>query len=572
MPDENASNLVPLGREGTGAAGIFGEAKDPSNTFFGRVRAEELQQRADDEKKEKKRIDRENQIDEHAQWQPEKPWSFFSDRVQKDLSGMRTEFFNQLSGNPDSSPSQVFNSPAMRKKREQIEILSAKTRSLQEVYTQVFNDFKSGKVPNKDQDFVLGEMRKILASNDPGEINQEELLDLIDHPLAFKRRDFLENSITSIKNQFDKTGDPQIRNSGLGQYLVFEQGKARFAKPVRDDDGDIIDFEMGVSPELIESVLNSSPELDQSVRYEIAQREAQRLGISVDEAFEAVKDDPSFVDDVYDIVERELEQFQTVSTKNSATKLGTFSKTSRTQSPLSNVSISSAGGDTIRDLGDIGDDNIAGTQDLIVPIPRLTKQISLDVDGSDKKVFVDGFRTQDGQPVFMVSETDGSKSTIPLDQGNTASIRNSLKASDRPQFDRLINQFNAKIQDQGTVTLDRESLEGVANGIIDEFARFPSGVRFASSSTDQSVTENIQSILDSAGLDAEVEAQGNIGSNFVRINGESFDLSKTGDQEKLRRFVFNLDKSKFIRDSRIEDQPQGLSEEDIQGLIDQARQ
>jgi hypothetical protein len=574
MPDNNASNLVPLGRERTGAAGIFGQPKDPSSTFFGRVRAQELQDKLDKEKAEKARLQRESEIDEFAQWRPEDPWSFFSDTVQKDLSGMRESFFKQLQANPGMSPSQVFNSPKMRQQREAIQVLSAKTRSLQEVYTQVFNDFKSGNMPNKDQSFVLGEMRKILASEDPGSIDQEQLLDIVNHPIAFKRRDFIENSVEGIQNQFDQTGDPKLRNSGIGQYIVTEQGKSRFARPIRNSEGEIVDFEMGVSAELIESILNSSPELDASVRYEIAQRLSSENGLSVDENFEAIKDDPSFIEEVYGIVETELEQFQERSTKNSVTKLGSFPRSSSIGSAgkFANVTIASAGGDTIRDLSDIGEDNIAGTQDLIVPIPRMTQQISLDVDGSDKKVFVDGFRTTDGEPVFMVSESDGSKSEIPLNTENTAAIRNSLKVSERAQFDRLINEFNARTQNQGTVSLDRDRLEGVAQEVIDEFARFPSGLRFASANTDSEVTNRISEILSGAGLDVEVEAQGNIGRNFVRVDGTSFDLGKKSDQEKFKQFIFGLDKSKFIRNSRIEDSVQGLPEDEIQRLIQEARQ
>lgn len=549
----NASESVFHGRVGTGEAQILGGAVNPIHVFQRQKQQELLDNARRRQLAFQRRKERDKRIDELRKYKFDKPWDLYQDSIKENVIQYRQEM-NEALSQDRVSPNLAFDSPYFSQLRNKIIQDTAKSKTAEATHKMQIEAIEG----NKDWDHEWGKSRlnDYLVGDTVDDIDLDSAQNLGAHPRIVDTRKSIENVVEGIKDQVKGSTIGEIQESGLGKYMVVSDNKARFG--FYDEDGNPV---IGVTEDLIDHVLDSNPRISDRIRWDIAENSVANMSegdiSDEDEVFrvyESLKDSPVYAEEVREKVRRILEKLQRVDSRDRIQRLGNYPSRSGSRS-FRDFEVVESTAESLKDYNEIGKDDLVGVQGIAMETPNLARSIEFQ---PNKLSTVQGFVVgEDGSPVIKITtketgdvNAEVTSETVPMTKNNLTKVRNSIKDSRlRSEFDDMVKRFNDRAQEASRFTLDRDKLNSVYSSIRAEWSKMVD-----SSSREREVAANIQDILTSLGIEAEVDTDSSLLPSYVPwtsddliINGEKYDLSKDADIERLKSFLFNNSKDQFIK-------------------------
>lgn len=296
--------LVFMGREGTGAAQVFGSPKDPLAIYM----AGRQQQAANELNRQKlalqQRKDQTGQLQKALGKKYEDPGDRFRAWARDRINQTNQSIFSLLQGNPDADLTDL--TPMITEIQGQAEKDIAYTREINNIFEEKMNLAKSmDYVDQKEFQRILG---SIIQKDDPYEVDRDKLENVEQIPAIYDLNSIVADSVENIKTQFSgtSTGDPI--NMQLGQFMEIVNNKKRF----RDIEA-TMDFLLGGDDvtELGQQMKVNGGLISDRIRWDIAKSEVADPtdDDAVYDRFKEIQYDPDYRDRVRGKLRSILEQF-----------------------------------------------------------------------------------------------------------------------------------------------------------------------------------------------------------------------------------------------------------------------
>lgn len=318
---ETANESVYLGREGTGAAQILGS---PINVW-GQVFAQQRQKANDEASARKQQAElvkwKDKQIKDWEQTKFDKPWQMYAEQIQKDVNDYR-QTFRELQGEGyDVSDAKRLTDQY----RSDIERKIARTLNADAAYKDALSRLKQD--PLMDTEWTSSYLNDKLVTNDIDKADLDGGNKALSHPRSLNAIAAIDEAVKPIKNQlgFSNPNEEDIKSSGLGQYLVVNEGRARFGYV--DQDGNTV---LGVSDDLIDNVIDTEPRLvDRLLWQYVADKNGldQRLDADkIDDEFQKIALTPDKDATMYirNAIKGRLNQLQQINERGKIQRMGQF--------------------------------------------------------------------------------------------------------------------------------------------------------------------------------------------------------------------------------------------------------
>jgi hypothetical protein len=324
---ETANESVYLGREDTGAAQILGS---PINVW-GQVFAQQRQKEKDEASARKQQFElvkwKDKQIKDWEQTKFDKPWQMYAEQIQKDVNDYR-QTFRQLQGDGYD----VNDAKRMTDQyRSDIDRKIARTLNADAAYKDALTRLKQDKLI--DADWTSGYLNDKLVTSNIDEADLDGGNKALSHPRSLNAIAAIDESVVPIKNQlgFSNPNEQELKNSALGQYLVVNEGRARFGYV--DESGNTI---LGVSDDLVDNVFDTEPRLfDRLLWQYVAEKNGldQRLDADkIDVEFEKIRLNPGNEATIYarKVIKDRLNQLQQINERGKIQRMGQFPSAANT--------------------------------------------------------------------------------------------------------------------------------------------------------------------------------------------------------------------------------------------------
>lgn len=318
---ETANESVYLGREGTGAAQILGS---PINVW-GQVFAQQRQKTNDAAAARKQQIEltkwKDKQIKDWEQTKFDKPWQMYAEQMKKETNDYQQTFRKLLDEGYDVSEAKRMTDDY----RADIDRKISRTLNADAAYKDALVRMKQD--PLIDDQWTSGYLNDKLVTADIDQADLDGGNKALTHPRSLNAIAAIDEAVKPIKNQlgFSNPNEQELKNSALGQYLVVNEGRARFG--YIDENGNTV---LGVSDQLIDNVIDTEPRLvDRLLWQYVAEKKGldQRLDADkIDEEFQKIALNPGKEETMYirNAIKGRLNQLQQINERGKIQRMGQF--------------------------------------------------------------------------------------------------------------------------------------------------------------------------------------------------------------------------------------------------------
>lgn len=564
-----APEQVYRGREGTGAAQVFGMPANPLDTWFKIQGNKAAQAQALAEQEQKLKAQRDKQINEMFEWNPEKPWEPFNQQINQLVQGYRTSYIDRLYKGGASPELSVWSKTA----QDEINDVVRKSNFLQGKYTGSRNIWHGENKKYFDSAYYDTKLNDLYYNSDGTpkpmlSIDWMQGDQIINDAKGYKINEIAGDFVKNLAvKQF---GDWDLASSSMGDMKVSNNFQSKIFQH---------------DPETKELILdeNGLPKLN--LTQEVRAMALQDPLISNYVNYIAEQPDNKLSKD--DILKQVLTPHDPLRIGQKVGGTNRYPTGRGNESPTYQLS---KGSDVnLRSASEIGEGNVAGGESIIMRTPNLvpgTVILDTSEDSEDTTPYsLEGFeRGSDGNKYIMVSfKLPGGivpqTKQIPYNEDNLNLFRNAIKnKKGQDLFDKAIGDFEDGIKGAETYYRDNEKLNKVINNlseVVPSFIQTPAkGVMGIPIKVDDlaGLKESIATLFSENNIPFEPEVKisswKSPGQPYIKIGSEEFYLPvfengknkfSRDDSQRLKDYIYDSAKSQFVtkgKKQEDEDQPE----------------
>jgi hypothetical protein len=467
---------------------------------------------------------------EYEEWNPDKdPSDYYAPLGAEAVNKVRDYSVQFFSKNPQATKFDLEKDPTYRGLTNGYYTMTGSSHKVKNVLESSDEWDKT----DVNEDF-LARRKKDFMNPDPTKANIEKFETTPFHPNYY---DADKGLTTWAKNYSDQLKDEKITEKN--GVINIDGISARFG--YTNDKGEPV---AEITKDLLETALESNPNVDMAIRWQIATERAKNPEDEeeIQAIYDKIKHDSSVTGKVYDKARDIFEQLQKVATKNSQRNVKESSSGSGID--FNNFEIVTTNGEKLKNSIDDVKGNVLGNKGVSVELPNLIKDMWF--EKQEMKASVTKIETNaDGDLEVLAINKDGVEVRIPLDHSTKTQLINSFtkNSSDKQGMTKLIERLEkANTETTTPVKLDREKFDNTIGKIFSQ----TDNIKWNNSSNED-LNEKITSDLKEQGIEAELKFESGIaGGNYVRINdGERISLDTKEGQKIIADIFFNEHKDSF---------------------------